>query len=256
MQELRSANFRMGPALPGVSWGQTTRLGGVSTGVYGDFNLADHVGEAPAITTANWQRFAELTPWRREQLATVQQVHGSDILEVDRGGAHQIAADALISRQGGLAVGVYTADCLPVLLVHRAAGVVAAAHCGWRGVAARLAVKTLRQMLQPNRAEAPPSAELVGGVRVWLGAGIAACSYEVGEEVAGQFASQVLRKRAAGKWELDLGAAVAEQLVAEGLADEQLTRSSADTYTDSDLYSYRRDGPVTGRLLSWVGLSG
>ena len=240
-----------GPARRGIAWAQTRRQVGHSTGGYASLNLAGHVGEDPDVTRANWAALAASSPWSRAAVATCDQVHGATVLEVERGGHHEVAADALISRTPGVAVGVYTADCVPVLMASPGLGAVAAVHCGWRGAAAGLATQALRALLRSPSGKTSPAAE----VHVWIAAAIAGCSYEVGPEVAERFSGGVLRKREAGGWELDLSAAIRAELIDAGVDPRRIELSGADTFTDPTLYSYRRDGALTGRMLSAVGLA-
>ena len=234
-----------------VDWGQTTRRGGVGERPYDDFNLAGHVGEVPAVTARNWRCFARASGWRRDEVATAHQVHGDRILTVGTGGPHDVEADAVISLTPGVAVGVFTADCVPLLLAAVESGGpvrgVAAVHCGWRGAAAGLAGLAARR-LSTLTGVAP------SGMRAWLGASIAACSYEVGGEVAARFAEAHQREAGGGKYWLDVGSAVVADLLGAGVPADRIERCGLDTFAEPDaLYSYRRDGARTGRMLSFVG---
>ncbi len=235
-----------GPAgVAGLQWGQTRRRGGVSQGPYAGFNLAHHVGESSDVTAENWRVLAKAGGPTRQRLATCQQVHGDQLYEVSSGGHLDLAADALLSFDPAVGIGVYTADCVPVLYAVEARGGLAAAHCGWRGAAAGLAGKTLCRLSE--RGDVAPE-----DIRVWLGPSIAQASYEVGPELCDRFASQHLRKRASGTYELDVAGVVVEDLLANGAELGNITCSTIDTYTNEECYSYRRDGAVTGRMLSFV----
>ena len=230
---------------------QTTRLGGASRGAYAGFNLAGHVGEDPATTAANWRALGAATGWRRDVVATARQVHGDRVVTVRRGGHHAVDADALVSVTAGIGVGVYTADCVPVLLAAVAADGqvrgVGAAHCGWRGAAAGLAGRTARHLA---------AASGVGPERMvaWLAASVAQCSYEVGPEVASRFARAHARPGGGDRSLLDVGGAVVADLVAAGVPASRIERSARDTYAEPGrLYSYRRDGARSGRMLSLAG---
>lgn len=235
-----------GPALTGVTWGQTTREGGASTGQYASANLAPHVGEDVETTAANWRHLAAALGFGREDLATCEQVHGNEILRVGHGGHKHLPADALVSTKRHLGVGIYTADCVPVLYAVPGRGV-AAAHCGWRGTAAGLAGATLEVLAKAVHVRADE-------VEIWLGPAIAQCSYEVGEEITEVFDARYLRERGGGKYELDVGGAVVADLLASGADASRVRRSPVDTYRDRSCYSYRRDGSPTGRMLSYVRL--
>ena len=235
-----------GPTLEGVRWGQTTREGGCSVGGYASFNLAPHVGEAPAITAANWHALPRLIGFGRGELATCHQVHGIQTVHARAGGHHVVDADALYSTTAHVGVGVYTADCVPVLYAVPGRGV-AAAHCGWRGAAAGLAGATLRVLAKALDVSASE-------VHIWLGASIAQCSYEVGGELRDVFRDEFLAARADGKYLLDVGGAVVADLLGAGASETRVRRSTVNTYVDPRCYSYRRDGAGAGRMLSYVRL--
>ena len=238
--------LRDGPAVAGVSWAQTTRHGGASAPPYGGFNLAPHVGEPPATTAANWQHLAAVGSIAREDIATCRQVHGARILPVTSGGHDDTEADALVSVTPGLGVGVYTADCVPVLFAAPGRGV-AAAHCGWRGAALGLAGETLMVLAKAARV-APRE------VDIWLAPSIAQDSYEVGPELRERFAAEHLRPRAGGKFELDVSGAVVADLLRRGADPTRVRVSAVDTFGDGACYSYRREGTPSGRMLSYVRL--
>lgn len=240
------AALRPGPTCAGVAWAQTTRFGGGSTPPYGGFNLAPHVGEDPALTAVNWTALARHGGPSRADVATCHQVHGDRIVTVARGGHHREDADALVSVDPGLGVGVFTADCVPVLYAVPGTAV-AAAHCGWRGAARGLAGETLTVLAKAARVA--PSA-----VHVWLAPAIAQCSYEVGEELRERFDARHLRPRRDGKLELDVGGAVVADLLGRGAAPARVARSTVDTYATPACYSYRREGTPSGRMLSYVRL--
>ena len=240
------SRLRPGPALAGVTWGQTTTGGGVSEGAYASLNLAGHVGESPEITADNWALLSGDLGFGRAEIATCEQVHGRDVLCVGHGGHKRLPADALVSTKRHLGVGVYTADCVPVLYAVPGRGV-AAAHCGWRGTAAGLAGATLEVLAKAAHVRADE-------VEIWLGPAIAQCSYEVGEELTEVFDARYMRERGGGKYELDVSGAVVADLLACGADASRIRRSPVDTYRDRSCYSYRRDGSPTGRMLSYVRL--
>ena len=236
-----------GPSLSGVRWAQTRRHEGSSPDPYGGFNLAPHVGEDTADTADNWRRLRRLCGVGRAEVATCRQVHGTRILRVDRGGHHHQEADALFSLSPGLYVGVFTADCVPVLYAAGGRGI-AAAHCGWRGAAEGLAGETLAVLAKAARVP-------VTAIDVWLAPSIRQCSYEVGAEFRDRFAAAHLRPRIGGKYELDVAGVVTADLLDAGAAAHRIRVSTVDTFSDLTCYSYRREGSPAGRMLSFVGLA-
>lgn len=252
--------IRPANSLPGLDWGQTTKGGGVSS--FGEsrkgglafqqntLNLATHVDDLPDAVIENWRRFEAATPWSRKSVATCQQVHSDKILEVSSGNHHLLEADALISRRPGLAVGVFTADCIPILVADAEHRHVAAIHCGWKGVAANLAGKTITQLVETDDQRRE-------NLLVWIGAAIRCDSYEVGAEVALQFDTSVYRASKPGKFQLDLVKAVKQQLLTAGITKLNIEDCQIDTYTSNkDIFSYRADGKNTGRMMTFVGFLG
>ena len=179
-----------------------------------------------------------------------RQVHGARVLAASAG--ERPEADGLVTAAPGRLVGVVTADCVPVLLVARSAGVAAAVHAGWRGAAAGVLEAAVREMvargIDPSRLEAA------------IGPAIGGCCYEVGPEVreafaagTGDVAAGAWTGPAGGKYHLDLRRAVSLLLEAAGVGS---TRALGPCTACAPAYcSYRRDGAGAGRQLSFVGWS-
>ena len=121
------------PAPPGVQAAMTLRTGGVSTGPYASLNLGDHVGDEPAAVAENRRRLREVLGLPSEPL-WLEQVHGTAVAGFGSPGRPR--ADASMALAPGQVCAVMVADCLPVLLADRVGTCVAAAHAGWRGLAA------------------------------------------------------------------------------------------------------------------------
>ena len=226
----------------------TTRDGGVSSGAYSSLNLASHCGDDAAHVAENRRRIAA-----RHAVPSVcwlDQVHGSDLVDAAAQYPAPPTADAAWCRVPARACAILTADCLPVLLCDQQGTLVAAAHCGWRGLAQGL----LRRLVERL---AVPGDELLA----WLGPAIGPLRYEVGEEVrfalsatmSGRDAAAALvPSMATGKWLADLYAVARSQLNAIGVT--AVYGGGLCTYSDRRFYSYRRDG-VTGRMASVIWLS-
>jgi polyphenol oxidase len=234
------------PAPPGVHAAFTLRSGGVSAAPFDSLNLATHVGDEVAAVAENRRRVCRQLRLPEEP-AWMQQVHGIGVLDLDAGQpAAAIAADAAITRRAGPVCAVQVADCLPVLLATRDGSAVAAAHAGWRGLAAGVLEATVKRL-----AVAPK------GLMAWLGPAIGATHFEVGDEVrsaflardaggAGEFASNDR-----GRWQCDLAGLARRRLTALGVA--AIFGGDWCTYADpSRFFSYRRDG-ACGRMaaLTW-----
>jgi YfiH family protein len=175
-----------------------------------------------------------------EGVVTVHQVHSARVLTSGEA-AGRPDADALITGTPGVAIGVKTADCVPVLLadpVHRA---VAAVHAGWRGTAASIVQAAIRRMAQEygTRPE---------DLHAMIGPSIGACCYEVGPEVAAEFGIRILSRVRLDLWQLNR-----KQLEAAGLNPANIELLEECTRCDAERYhSYRRDGAAAGRMLSWI----
>ncbi len=167
------------PLLVGTPHGFFTRLGGVSGGPFESLNCSVSSGDDPALLRENRARVARAVGAAPESLLGVTQLHGTDCVIVERGWApgEGPRADAMATRLPGLALGIITADCAPVLLADRDRGVVAAVHAGWRGAVAGILEATARAM---RALGAEPEA-----IRAVIGPCIAPNSYEVREDLRG-----------------------------------------------------------------------
>lgn len=232
------------PAPPSVRACVTTR-GAVGESPYGGFNLALHVGDEAERVMRN--RAALVAATGAEPL-WLEQVHGINVANADSEHGATPVADAAVSRVPGRACAVMTADCLPLLFCDREGTVVAAAHAGWRGLAAGVIEQTVAHM-----AVAP------GEILAWQGPAIGPAAFEVGSEVVEAFARddadalKAFRPGAAqGKWLGDLFLLASQRLARLGVAS--VGGGGLCTYAGADrFYSYRRDR-VTGRFASLVWL--
>lgn len=150
----------------------TTRAGGVSAAPWDSMNLGDHVGDNHGDVLENRRRLALWAHLEPEQFFWLQQVHGTDVVTLP---AAQQIADAAVADRPGHVCAMLTADCLPVLFCDRAGTRVAAAHAGWRGLAAGILENTVQHF------------ETVEDVMAWIGPAIGPQKFEVGPEVREQF---------------------------------------------------------------------
>ena len=252
------------PAPVGVGAAMSLRGGGVSGGVesggpggpggcYASLNLGVAVGDAPAAVAENRARFAVALG---AQPVWLRQVHGIKVLRLHADGdtTRSEPADAAWTTDTGVACTVQVADCLPVLFALRDGSAVAAAHAGWRGLAAGVLEATV-QALCEGRAVAPSD------VLAWLGPCIGPLEFEVGADVLLAFGEDpaapdvrrfVCRARpdGAARWLANLPLLAAERLAAAGI--QNITSADACTVQGaSDFFSFRRDG-VTGRMAAAV----
>jgi hypothetical protein len=226
----------------------TTRAGGVSLPPYDSLNLGDHVGDDPAAVALNRLRLRGFLPAEPKWL---KQVHGTTVALADSL-AEAVEADAAVAFEPGTVCAVLTADCLPVLFCDRQGTRVAAAHAGWRGLAAGVLEASVAAM------QCPP-AEILA----WLGPAIGPQAFEVGEEVRDVFVSQNPQDAVAftpqpsrltpNRHMADIYELARLRLARAGV--REVYGGGLCTYTDAErFYSFRRD-KVTGRMASlvWVG---
>ncbi len=248
--------FATAPTLTGVRHGFFGRRGGVSTGELASLNCGLGSGDDPALIAENRQRVADAV-LAGAALAGPYQVHGNHcvIVDGDTDLADRPHADALATRTPGLLLGILTADCVPVLLADREAGVIGAAHAGWKGAIAGVTDATLAAM------------ESLGATRANIDVAIGPCigraSYEVDDGFVARFAADDPANErffAAGKpghAMFDIAAYVAARLAAAGIG--RIAISGQDTYAEPEEYfSYRRACHRAensyGRQLSVIGL--
>jgi YfiH family protein len=235
-------------ALPaGAVHGFTTRHGGVNE--QAGLSLALGAGSSSSELVENWRRaVAALDPSARaEDLVLMRQVHGREVAIADQatgplGSVGEV--DAVVTDVPGLVLAVRVADCVPILLAGDRH--VAAVHAGWRGTAVGVVAATLEVLAA--RGERPDR------LRAVIGPHISGAAYQVGDEVVeGVEGSGVPRAaftaRRDGRWYVDLGAAVAWQLRGGGVTG--VTHLGRCT-TEPDFFSWRAQGPQTGRLAGLI----
>lgn len=245
-------------ALDAVPHGFLGRRGGVSLGVHAGLNVGlGSEDDAAAIAENRRRAAAAVLPGA--SLATVFQVHSADAVIAERAWPldERPHADAMVTNQPGLLLGILTADCAPVLFADAEAGVVGAAHAGWKGAFGGVTDQTIAAM------------ERLGADRRRIFAAIGPCiaraSYEVDSSFAERFwhqADENERFFAAGRpghYQFDLEAYVVHRLAQAGL--RRIEALGLDTYSDEHrFYSFRRathrGEPGYGRQMSLIGLPG
>jgi purine-nucleoside/S-methyl-5'-thioadenosine phosphorylase / adenosine deaminase len=238
-------------ALGAVRHGFSTRRGGVSTGRYATLNVGGKWGDDPEAVAHNRRRLAAAGGFDWARLYTAKQVHGARVaLVVDGTLAERVAeteADVVVTAVPGAAVGVYTADCVPILVADDE-GRVAAAHAGWRGTVQGVAVAAVEALVSIGARRER--------LRAAVGPSICAHCFEVGDEVAAQFDALVPSAvlRAAGqKAHVDLWEANRRLLTSAGVAEAAIDAHPPCTMCEPDrFFSFRRDGAGIGQHLSFV----
>jgi len=241
--------------LAGLPHGFLGRRGGVSTGLVAGLNVGLGSADDPAAVAAN-RRLAAQAVLPDARLVTCYQVHSALCVEAGEwADADRPHADALVTNRRGLVLGILTADCAPVLFADAQAGVVGAAHAGWKGAFGGICEETISAM------------ERLGARRSRISAAIGPCiaqaSYEVDEAFRARFLAQDSAHEAhfaagrEGRWQFDLEAYVSVRLAESAIG--RIERLGLDTYAAPDrFYSFRRSThraePDYGRQISLIGL--
>jgi len=225
----------------------TLRTGGVSADPFDTLNVGAHVGDRPERVGENRARVRAALTLRQEP-RWLEQVHGRDVVEIRAAGADPPPrADAAIARERGAVAVIQVADCLPVLFAAADGSGVAAAHAGWRGLAAGVLEATVERLATDP-----------GGLLAWLGPAIGPKHFEVGAEVREAFlthdraAAAAFRANERGRWQCDLLALARQRLQQAGV--RQVFGGEWCTYADrARFFSYRRDGQC-GRMAALIWL--
>jgi hypothetical protein len=229
------------------------RIGGTSAGNFAHMNLADWVGDDPTNVARNWKIARAQVPALKD-FARVRQVHTSRVVEVTRANASERPeADAMVTRARGVSLGVFSADCVPILVADPRAQICAAIHAGWRGVLAGVAQAAIAAMRSLGARDE--------NIRVAMGPAIGQCCFEVDADLADRFVREIAgagrhrRDTRAGKAHLDLRAIVGDQLIAAGLDASNIALVGPCTKCESSQFFSRRaaSGAVTGLNLSFIG---
>lgn len=222
----------------------STRQGGVSHGPYASLNLGIHVGDDAAAVAENRRRFAEAAGLVAAP-GWLNQVHGCGVVPASaQSGA---SADACWTAQPGMPCAVLTADCLPVLFSDRDGTCVAAAHAGWRGLAAGVLEATIARL--PVRPE---------HLLAWLGPAIGPDAFQVGDDVRAVFVAAAPEDASAfrpdgARWRADLFALARARLQRCGVG--HISGGGICTVSRHEqFFSHRRDG-TSGRFASMVCLA-
>lgn len=231
------------------------RHGGVSTGDFAGLNVSHAVGDNPDAVEEN--RGLVVKALGSAPLVTLKQVHSNRVVTVEGGALPErsVEADAIVTRRADVLLGILTADCAPLLFLDRHAGVVGAAHAGWRGAVDGILENTVAAM------------EALGAqrrrIQLAVGPTISQQNYEVGEQFKTDALNQNIRTETAfatppgGKPHFDLPGYVVAEARALGLAE--ITDTALCTYAEPDrFFSHRyatHQQTKTGRQIAVIGLA-
>ncbi|MBE1284261.1 MAG: peptidoglycan editing factor PgeF [Rhodobacteraceae bacterium] len=232
-----------------------TRRGGASSGIFHGLNCGTGSSDQTQAVAVNRTRVADAMEVNPEALVGVHQVHSADVVTVTRPTTERPRADALVTNIPGVALSILTADCQPVLFADDEAGVIGAAHAGWKGAAEGVLEATIEAMIDLGATRE--------AIRVAIGPTISQRAYEVGPEFFDRFMSLDLendRFFVQGEGDrllFDLPSYGLHRLRAAGVGQSEWIRHC--TYSDPDrFYSYRRTTHAGeadyGRLISVIRL--
>lgn len=242
-------------SLSPLQHGFFTRRGGASSGVFSGLNCGHGSSDQTEIVSINRARVANALDVPPDHLTGVHQVHSANAVIVDGPVREAPRADALVTSTPGLAVSVLTADCQPVLLADHKAGVVGAAHAGWRGVLDGILEATIDAMCSLGATRSD--------IRAVIGPSISQAAYEVGPEFFDTFMAEdpdharFFANGEGDRMHFDLPGFGLHRLRSAGIANAEWTRHC--TYSDPErFYSYRRTTHTKeadyGRLIAAIRL--
>jgi len=230
----------------------TTRVGGVSEGIYKSLNLGMALGDDPIAVTENYARITSLLGTQRERMVFSRQVHGDTVRVVDKADCFEDIShpfeegDALITNTPDVTLAVFTADCIPILLWDERTGAVAAIHAGWRSTVLDIVGKAVEQLCAfGSRSKY---------IRAAIGPGIGVCCFETDAEVPmavrkvlGADAEDCITDRGRKKSKVDLKEVNRLLLIRAGVPTEQVTISDYCTMCNPELFwSHRVTGGKRG----------
>lgn len=222
------------------------------SGTYSGFNACHYTGDSPEHIDKCRIALCRMLGIDRRHLIIPRQTHSCNVAVIDSIPTYETAlhgVDALVTRLPDTALCINTADCVPVLLYDPEAGVIAAAHSGWRGTVARIAAKTVDVMTILGAA--------AERIRAVMGPSICQRCFEVGEEVAARFRdtfpATVVDDREGCRPHIDLGAAIRDTLIESGLVAGNISLPTACSRCHpADFFSARCHGIDSGRTLSVI----
>ena len=209
-------------------------------------NLGFNTDEAPEIVKKNRFILADTIGTELTDIAFAKQVHGVDIAEIHKGGIYE-NVDGFFTTQKGIALAIQVADCAAVLLGDSVAEAIMAVHAGWRGAVAGIVPKAIEKMISKG--------SKLGNICVFISPCISQQNFEVGMEVAKQFPSQFVDRDSYPKPHVDLRGFIIHQLTNTGILQENIEADESCTFSDENLYSYRKDGRQSGRMVGIIKLN-
>lgn len=249
-------------AAGGVAHGFSTRLGGVSQGAFTSLNLGLTRGDDPEHVRENYRRFLSAVGASGKAFAMCDQVHGDTVRAIttadvkgDLYGKLHYEADGMMTAIPGVALVVFSADCIPVLLYDPVRRVIAAVHSGWRGTAAGIVTRAVERMGQVYGCRPE-------NILAAIGPGIGPCCFETHEDVPNAMMAAVaspalpfIKIKENGKFSVDLKGINAKRLELAGLDPANIAVCRDCTACMEEKYwSHRRQGTERGSMAAVIEL--
>ena len=244
------------------SHGFSTRIGGVSEGIYESLNLGMNRGDIKERVIENWNRFLEACNISQKEFVCGEQVHGNNVHIADYndlrpayGPGEMNVADGYVTNKPGVPLAIFTADCVPVLLEDYDNRVAGAVHCGWRSTVADIQKETIEKMISLNAS--------LGNIHVAIGPAIDRCCFEVGKEVIdavelllGENSADLYDVKSDGKYMLDLRGVVKRRFIQLGVSEQNIELVGECTMCHPDRYfSHRYSKGQRGSLACVIGIN-
>lgn len=227
-----------------------TLRGEISASPYSGFNVCHYTGDSAEHVNACRSVLAQSIGLPEEAIVIPRQTHSVNCMTVDRLPVSSLTVegvDGLVTSIKGVAIGISTADCVPVLMADADAGVIGVAHAGWRGAVNGIVQNTLDAMLAKGAG--------VGNIVVGFGPSIGACCFEVGEEVAACFPESNMVRRQGCRTHVDIQGYIIDKLIGRGVNKKNIHPSHECTKCHPDRYfSARALGVASGRIFSFLYL--
>ena len=253
--------YASSPLLEGIDsmrHGFLTRIGGVSKGCFSSLNFDIRDGDDIGNVEQNKAIAGRVFCFKPIGLLTANQVHGNHMLTIenpvkDLSALSKTDADAIITNQDGIAIGVLTADCVPIILADPIKKIIGIVHAGWKGTVNGIAKKAIDAMIKKFGSDRKT-------IIAAIGPSIGPCCYKVGDVVvkkfwgrSSEFRGNEFIVKEGNAWRLDLKKANYAQLLKSGILKPNISVEDICTSCRNDLFfSYRKDGKVTGRQLNFI----
>lgn len=230
---------------PGISAFSTLRDTDSPSEAYSGFSTCSYTGDSPAHYTGCREELCQSLEISADKIVFPLQTHSLNVAIVTDPSAPLPDTDAIVTALPGVALGIHTADCVPIVLADTENGVIAAVHSGWRGTAGNIAALTVDKMVETGA----DRQKIVAA----MGPCICADCFEVGEEVAVHFNRFGTVNRTRTKPHVDLPATVAASLESAGICRDRISMPPACSRCNpADFFSARRLGTASGRTLTVI----